>query len=59
METRTAFRGTVLSRSVALVIVVVTALMLAAGAIAASGQVKQAKAEDAIELTYTVWFAPP
>jgi hypothetical protein len=58
MKTRTAFRGTVLSRSAALIIVVLTALMLAAGAIAASGQVKQARAEDAVELTYTVWFAP-
>jgi hypothetical protein len=58
METRTAFRGTVLSRSVAFVIIVLTALMLAAGAIAASGNVKNARAATIVELTYTVWFSP-
>ena len=58
METRIAFRGSRGSRSVAVVIVVLTALMLAAGAIAGSGQVKGARAADAVDLTYTVWFAP-
>jgi hypothetical protein len=48
----------VLSRSVAFVIIVLTALMLAAGAIAASGHVKDARAAEVVELTYMVWFSP-
>ena len=74
MEIRTAFRGTALSKGVALVITTLMALMLAAGAIAASGQVKDVRAAvvdrqcrpagdcerlgDLVELTYTVWFTP-
>lgn len=58
MEDRTAFRGTALLKSLAVALTVLTALMLAVGAIAASGQVKQAKAADVVELTYTVWFSP-
>ena len=58
METRNAVRGIVPTRSVALLLIVLTALMLAAGAIAASGQVKGVKAAEAVELTYTVWFSP-
>ena len=58
MELRTAFRGTTVSKSVALVITLLTGLMLAAGAIAASGQVKDAKAATVVDLTYTKWFSP-
>jgi hypothetical protein len=32
--------------------------MLAAGAAGASGQVKNAKAAEIVELSYTVWFSP-
>jgi len=68
MEARTAFRRTAWSKSVALVITVLTGLMLAVGTIAASGLVKDALAADLVsregrdrqdlELTYTVWFSP-
>src|ERR1700680_4119907 len=74
MEIRTAFRGSALSKGVAVVITVLTALMFAAGAIAGSGQVKDVRAAvqdlkchptgdcerhgDVVELTYTGWFTP-
>lgn len=58
MEFRSAFRSTASPKSAALVITVLMALLLAAGAIVASGQVRNARAADAVELTYTKWFFP-
>ena len=58
MEIRTAFRGPAISKRVALLLTVMTALVLAAGAIAASGGVKAARAATIVELTYTKWFSP-
>jgi hypothetical protein len=58
MEIRTAFRGTVRSKSLALVFMVLTAPILAAGAIASSGQVRDARAATIVQLTYTKWFSP-
>jgi hypothetical protein len=57
MEITKAFRGTTFSRRTAFVIALLTALILGAGVLAASGQVN-AKAGDGVELTYTKWFSP-
>lgn len=56
MEMAKAFRGA-FSRRMALGLTVLTALILAAGALAAAGQVN-ARAGDRVELTYTKWFSP-
>ena len=56
METTKAFRGA-FSRRTAFVITVLTALILGAGALAATGQVN-ARAGDGVDLTYTKWFSP-
>ena len=53
-----AFRGSSLSRCLALGVLALTALTLAAGAVGASGQVKNVKAAEIVELSYTVWFSP-
>lgn len=58
MEARTGFRGGAVSKGVALVITVLVALILAAGASAASGQVKHVRAAGVVELTFTKWFYP-
>jgi hypothetical protein len=58
MEARKTFPGAAVSKSVALVLMVLTALILGAGALAASGQVKDARAADVVELTDTKWFSP-
>jgi hypothetical protein len=58
MELRKTLGGAAISKSVALVLTILTALILGAGALASSGQVKDARAADAVELTYTKWFSP-
>jgi hypothetical protein len=58
MELRKTLGGVAISKSVALVLTILTALILGAGALASSGQVKDARAADAVELTYTKWFSP-
>src|SRR5438445_12243525 len=58
MEVRRAFRGAAFSKGVAFVITVLTAFILGAGTLAASGQVKDARAAEAVQLTYTKWFSP-
>jgi hypothetical protein len=55
---RSLVRGNALSKGMAFVITLLMALMFAAGAMVASGQVKNARAGDAVELTYTKWFYP-
>ena len=58
MEVRKAFRRAAFSKGVAFVITVLTAFILGAGTLAASGQVKDARAAEAVQLTYTKWFSP-
>jgi hypothetical protein len=58
MDVTRAFRQIALLKNVARVITVLTALMLVGGAMAASGQLKDAKAATIVDLTYTVWFSP-
>jgi hypothetical protein len=58
MELRKTLGGVAISKSVALVLTILTALILGAVALASSGQVKDARAADAVELTYTKWFSP-
>src|SRR5207253_6627022 len=58
MEVKKAFRGAAFSKGVAFVITVLTAFLLGAGTLAASGQVKDARAAEAVQLTYTKWFSP-
>ena len=57
MHTRTTSRETALRKSVALLITALTALMLAAGAVA-FGNATVARAAEPVQLTYTVWFSP-
>ena len=52
------FRGGASSKFVAVAVTALAALTLGVGASAASGNVKEAKASEAVELTYTVWFSP-
>jgi hypothetical protein len=58
MEINAAFPVRALSKKAVLIIAALTVLMLAGGAVAASGEIKQARAADAVELTYTKWFFP-
>jgi hypothetical protein len=58
MEVAKAFSKAAFSKSVVVVITVLMAVILGAGALVSSGQVKDARAADAVELTYTKWFSP-
>ena len=53
-----AFRCRAFAKFVAVAVTVLAALALVAGGGAASGHVKEAKAAEMVELTYTVWFSP-
>lgn len=57
MRAQTATRDKAIAKSVSFVITVLTALMLAAGAVAL-GNARAARAAEPVELTYTVWFSP-
>ena len=52
------FRSSRFSKCVAVGVTALAALTLGAGAGAGSGHVKDAKAAEVVELTYTVWFSP-
>lgn len=52
------FRSSAFSKCVAVAVTALAALTLGAGAGAGSGHVKDVKAAEAVELTYTVWFSP-
>jgi len=58
MQARKTFGRATFSKSVAVVLMVLAALILGSGALASSGQVKDARAADVVELTYTKWFSP-
>jgi len=58
METSTAIRGDSVLSGRARVIMMLAVLMLVAGAMAAPGHVKDAKAASGVELTVTKWFSP-
>jgi hypothetical protein len=59
MKTSTTLRRAPFSNRAAAVLVTgLMAMFLAGGAIALSGQVRDAKAAGSVELTYTKWFSP-
>jgi hypothetical protein len=58
MHARKTFGRTAFSKSVAVVLTVLATLILGLGALASSGQLKDARAADVVELTYTKWFSP-
>jgi len=53
-----SFRSRSSSRVLALAVTALAALTLAAGAAVAAGPVKEAKAAEVVNLSYTVWFSP-
>jgi hypothetical protein len=53
-----AFRGSAFSKCLAVAVTALAALTLGAGAGAGPAHVKDAKAAEIVELTYTVWFSP-
>ena len=53
-----ALRGGAFSKCVAVAAAALAVLTLGAGAAAGSGHVKDVKAAEIVELTYTVWFSP-